>query len=148
MSWFSNLFGGCQAEQTYIANLKSEIADRIAYEKNLEAEIEQLKVALDQPLPLPEVTYEQPQHFPNYHTLLNWLYEDRTDRETYVENTFDCEDFAMRLQKEALEDGWIISIQLDNVAHHALNNAFLPSENKIYFIEPQNDGLWLVGAMD
>ena len=148
MGWFSSLFSNCATEKKYIADLKNELADRVAYEKNLETEIEMLKVALDQPLPQPEIVYEQPQHFPNYHTLLNWLYEDRTDRETYVENTFDCEDFAMRLQKEALEDGWIVSIQLDTEKHHALNNAFVPNENKIYFIEPQNDGLWLVGVMD
>jgi len=146
MSLLSSNF--CKGEQIYIKGLKEEIAAHREYESQLNLELMSLKGLLGSQSSDPTVVYEQPQHPPNYDTLIKWLYSDRTDRETYVKDTFDCEDFAMRLQKEALEDGLILSIQLDMVAHHAINNAFVPKENKIYFVEPQNDGIWLVGALD
>jgi len=84
--------------------------------------------------------------------LKTWLNNDRTNYETYITDVFDCEDFAIRLQKEASIDGYLLSCQLifdeNNKPYHVINAAYITTENKIIFIEPQNDKEWYISNMD
>lgn len=76
-------------------------------------------------------------------------------------NTFDCEDYAIKLQERALRDGYLMSfeviypteynalfkqgrIQDDTI--HAVNLVII--ENKVYYIEPQNHEIVFVAYLD
>ncbi len=79
-----------------------------------------------------------------------WLLINQVDMLYYNEPSFDCEDFALLLQRDALKDGYIISCQYNyyNNSYHIINTAFIPNENKIYCIEPQTDNIYMLCFMD
>jgi hypothetical protein len=45
-------------------------------------------------------------HFANLSTLNTWLSQDPTDQNTYVENDYDCDDFAMALMLAAFKSNY------------------------------------------
>jgi hypothetical protein len=88
---------------------------------------------------------EVARQFKSLSELQSWLAEDDTDSYAYIPVEFDCEDFAMMLQRNSLNDGYIISVELvdtnwDGYIDHAMNTAIIG--NSIYLIEPQTDGVW------
>jgi hypothetical protein len=92
-----------------------------------------------------EYVYRDLRQFNSVSELKGWLAKDNTDSMQYVTTTFDCEDFAMMLQKHAAEDGYILSMQLvdtdgNGLIDHAINTAVVG--NIIYAIEPQTDYVW------
>ena len=104
-----------------------------------------------------EVIVEKPvelREFASLKELKEWLRSDNTDRVhlifgnegTRVNPDFDCDDYAYTLQKAAEKDGYLISIQVDTMKRHGLNNTFIG--NDIYFIEPQTDKVWLAYYRD
>jgi len=70
-----------------------------------------------------------------------------TDVSTYKDPRYNkCDDYAYELQQAAMRDGYLISIELDEINNHALNLVFIG--NDIYFIEPQTDKIWLECSRD
>jgi hypothetical protein len=91
-------------------------------------------------------------YFDSKQELQNWLLLDQTDSLWYNDKTFDCEDFALLLQRNAFKDGYIISCQYQyndkECYYHILNVAYIPNDNCIYIIEPQTDNIWKLCNID
>lgn len=87
-------------------------------------------------------------YFKSHSELVLWLARDDTDSYEYVPDTFDCDDFALTLQKHALEDGYIVSCEYieHNGDAHMLNTAVIG--NKVYKIYPQTDEACLYYYLD
>jgi len=86
-----------------------------------------------------------PVHFSTLRDLRIWLANDDTDSNpehlTQGEEP-DCDDYALTLQKHALQDGYIVSLRFvdtkgDGSLDHAMNTAVIG--NYVYSIEPQTD---------
>jgi hypothetical protein len=89
--------------------------------------------------------------FESEEELVAWLHADQTDELPYIQDLFECENFARTLIKHAMEDGYYLSFQvLKNYTRpdtkefiegpHAINSAIV--SNYIYFIDPQTDEFW------
>jgi hypothetical protein len=111
--------------------------------------VEYVEVAKEVPLELREFESEE--------ELTEWLHADRTDGLPYIKDLFECENFSRTLMRHALEDGYYMSFQvLKNYTRpdtkefikgpHAINSAIIG--NYIYFIDPQNDELWIAYMME
>jgi len=91
--------------------------------------------------------------FVSLQKLVDWLEQDDTDSTLYFTGTvdfsnnpsskYDCDDFAYRLQKSALAEGYLMSTEIivKKGAQHMINSTSIG--NNIYFIEPQTDEVWL-----
>lgn len=123
-----------------------------------------------------EVIKEVPRElreFESLDELKGWLETDETDKhhvmrlviEPGMSGTFNigdcCEDYAMRLQESALDDGYIMSVstiwwneynalftqkQCHYGEKHALNLTIIG--NRVWYIEPQNDEIQFAGDLD
>jgi hypothetical protein len=92
-----------------------------------------------------------PVQFSSLHELKDWLAEDNTDIygggvEHLSPGALDCDDYALTLQKHALEDGYLISVRFEFENEHACNTAIIG--NDVYRIEPQNDTVKQIGCLD
>ena len=87
-------------------------------------------------------------HFINHQELYWWVFTSYEDDTPYVENEYDCEDFAMEFQRQALEDGYIVSVSYNENYTHAFNTAIIPSENRVYRIEPRAKYITVVCGLD
>jgi hypothetical protein len=83
-------------------------------------------------------------HFDSLWELEKWLAEDDTNYnpEHLTTGALDCDDYALTLQKHALQDGHILSVHLfdsdgDGSFDHMANIAVIG--NDVYQIEPQGD---------
>lgn len=91
--------------------------------------------------------------FVSLQKLVDWLEQDDTDSTLYFTGTvdfsaslgskYDCDDFAYRLQRSALAEGYLMSTEIivKKGAQHMINSTSIG--NNIYFIEPQTDEVWL-----
>ena len=98
-----------------------------------------------------EVVKEVPRqlnYFASLEELQDWLKKDETDTPIASYPNSDCDDYAYELQQRALKDGFIISTELDwkKSEYHMLNSALIGKD--IYFIEPQDDTVWLHTSRD
>ncbi len=93
--------------------------------------------------------------FASLEELEEWLANDNTDALRLIfgdkegmrkDTNFDCDDYALGLQKAAEKDGFRLSVQIDTRKQHALNSAFIG--NNVYFIEPQTDEVWFEAYRD
>jgi len=98
-----------------------------------------------------------PREFQSLDELKSWLAEDNTNaihlisgeyawEGTWVDPDYDCDDYATTLMRNALEDGYLVSTQISVFTQHMLNSTIIG--NRIYFIEPQTDEVWLSGYRD
>ena len=89
-------------------------------------------------------------YFESYRELKEFVARDDTEQCTYVRNKFDCEDFAMRFQRNALKEGKITNCQwvYRNGEKHCLISVFIPKENMCYHVEPQWDLIFKVETLD
>jgi hypothetical protein len=94
-----------------------------------------------------------PVHFSTLWELRTWLAQDDTDTnpEHLTPGDLDCDDYALTLQKHALQDGYIVSARLvdsdeDGLLDHAMNTAVIG--NKVYSIEPQTDAVTYLCSLD
>jgi hypothetical protein len=90
-----------------------------------------------------------PREFGSVNELRAWLAQDDTDSTLYIfgagcMSDYDCDDYAVALVNNALADGYAVSLQVEG--NHMLNSTIIG--NDIYFIEPQNDEVWLWGHRD
>ncbi len=95
--------------------------------------------------------YKELRHFDNLTELKDWLardivfsiYFNEVDKETgKIIDKFDCDDFAYALQERAAKDGYFISTEIIGSGYnlHMLNSVTI--DNKVYFIEPQDNTVW------
>ena len=121
--------GYCQKQlwdiEEVLANLKAEF--------NVQAlELELVQKGLEEEQAQPnDVRY-----FESLDEFKDWLAEDKTDTRCYSED-FNCLDFALMLQSNALEDGYLISLESPPIANHWLNSVYIG--DSIYLVEPQRD---------
>jgi hypothetical protein len=94
-----------------------------------------------------------PVQFNSLSELEGWLAEDTTDIhgggvEHLSPGALDCDDYALTLQKHALEDGYLISVRFEfgGEEGHACNTAVIG--NDVYRIEPQDDTVKQIGCLD
>jgi len=71
---------------------------------------------------------------------------DWTNFKLYQAQTHDCDDFAREFQREALQAGYLVNVQLTNNGAHMQNLAII--QNEMYLIEPQTDVFWKYGSLD
>jgi hypothetical protein len=70
----------------------------------------------------------------------NALAIDDTNRQTYVNEKFDCDDFAYRLMGQlCVPETSDLAFGIVWTDVHALN-LFIDNQKKIWFVEPQSDG--------
>ena len=98
-----------------------------------------------------EVVREVPRqlkYFASLEGLKGWLEQDTTDSLIPSYPGFDCDDYAYKLQQRAVKDGYIISTELvwKDGQYHMLNSALIGKD--IYFVEPQDDTVWLHTSRD
>jgi len=84
-----------------------------------------------------------PKEFKSLDELKAWLAQDDTDNTLYIFGdgclaNYDCDDYAVALERNALRDGYSVSLQIGH--KHMLNSTIIG--DKIYFIEPQSDEVW------
>jgi hypothetical protein len=109
-------------------------------------------------------------HFQNIDELERWLgnigvidiHFNVVDEKTGQHiGKFDCEDYAVRLQTEALRDGYLMSFEvihpmeynalfkqkrIPNNDIHAINSVI--TGNELYYIEPQTHEIVFVACLD
>jgi hypothetical protein len=84
-------------------------------------------------------------NFSSIEELKLFLAEDKTDEHEYISDEFDCDDFALMLQRHALEKGYIMNCQTLFTAH-VLNMVII--DNEIYYIEPMTDEIIFLTHVD
>jgi len=110
------------------------------FDSSLKQENEQLKIENDN---IRREKIKIPHNFESIEEFVEFINQSEVDKREYVKTTYDCDDFATDLQKEALEwkDGRIINLQyvtMENGSAHMLNTVVIG--NSVYQIEPQTDG--------
>ncbi len=125
-----------QPETSYV-----EVPDLASKEIIVEKLVEKL---VEKPMELRE--------FVSLQKLVDWLEQDDTDSTLYFTGTvdfsaslgsnYDCDDFAYRLQKSTLAEGYLMSTEIivKKGKQHMINSTSIG--NNIYFIEPQTDEVW------
>ena len=91
------------------------------------------------------LTPRELRNFSSIEELKLFLAEDNTNEHEYIESEFDCDDFALMLQHNALEKGYIMNCQTLFTAH-ALNMVII--DNEIYYIEPTTDEIIFLTHVD
>ena len=126
----------------YISN-RTGYTDSIEYEPFIVQKEIIVEKLIEKPIELRE--------FVSLQELVDWLEQDETDTTLYFtarmdlsnpDSKYDCDDFAYRLQKNALVEGYLMSTEiiLKEKEHHMINSTSIG--NDIYFIEPQTDEVW------
>jgi len=102
-----------------------------------------------------EVIVEKPielHEFTSLEELKAWLAEDDTNEYVHLvagedgvcrqSDKYDCDDYALQLQRRAAESGFLISVTIieKRGRSHMINLACIG--NDIYYIEPQTDQVW------
>jgi len=108
-----------------------------------------------------EVTVEKPikqREFVSLEELKKWLAERSVTKNIFFfvtpdgtqasSNKYDCDDYALDLQKRALEDGYLLSTSIIEKQGqlHMINLATIG--NAVYYIEPQTDEVWFYANRD
>ena len=108
-----------------------------------------------------EIIVEKPieqSEFSSKEELEKWLAEDDTEGNVYffvrADGTevssakYDCDDYAVDLQKRALKDGYLMSASVVEKEDqlHMIN--LVTIGNDVYYIEPQTDEVWFYSHLD
>ena len=109
-----------------------------------------------------EVMAEEPielREFASLEELKAWLAEDDTDECVHLvvgedgvsrllDVKYDCDDYAIRLQRQAARSGFLMSVAIieEQGKPHMINLACI--SNDIYYIEPQTDEVWFYCRTD
>ena len=72
---------------------------------------------------------------------IRFLAQDQTDKEKYVSEIYDCDDFSFRLMGMVSQPGWSdIPLFIGWSRTHGYN-IFIDTDRIVWFIEPQTDKL-------
>ena len=100
-------------------------------------------------------------YFDTVEELRLWLAEDDTNEWIFIDlsanqsigaatgiDVYDCDDYALQLQRRALASGYVMSAVIveRNGSDHMINSCII--DRKIYYIEPQTDEIWLYSSLD
>jgi hypothetical protein len=143
---------------------QQEIEDWKSYAQGVSAQVIYVPEIHEQTT-VKEVTVDKPvvvnnawREFESPAVLMSWTKDHLTTLWISGNQVADCDDYASRLQLEALKDGYILSVQLvlngmvngKNVSNylgsHMGNLAMIG--NEIYFIEPQPEYFRIVYVCD
>jgi len=141
------------------------VTDVVIVEKPVIREVEVIKEVVEKEIEyrdiVKEVTIEKPieqSEFSSKEELEKWLAEDNTEKNVYffvrADGTevssakYDCDDYALDLQKRALKDGYLMSASVVEKGDqlHMINLATIG--NDVYYIEPQTDEVWFYANRD
>lgn len=71
--------------------------------------------------------------------IVSFLVRDKTNRQEYVAEAYDCDDFAYRLMGQITVPGWSdLAFGLIWTDKHALN-CYVDEDRQLHFVEPQSD---------
>jgi len=90
-------------------------------------------------------TPKELRNFSSVEELELFLAEDKTNEQEYINSDFDCDDFALMLQRNALEKGYIMNCQT-LFTTHVLNMVII--DNEIYYVEPMTDEIIFLTHVD
>ena len=108
-----------------------------------------------------EAVVEEPielREFTSLEELKSWLAEDDTNECVHLvagedgvcplDVKYDCDDYALQLQRQAARDGFLMSVTIieERGKPHMINLACIG--NDICYIEPQTDEVWFYCHMD
>ncbi|MFC1990060.1 response regulator [Chloroflexota bacterium] len=135
------------------------VTDVVIVEKEVVREVEITKEVVKKEIEyrdiVKEVTVEKPikqSEFASLEELKKWLAEKSVTKSIFFfvipdgtqasSNKYDCDDYALDLQKRALEDGYLMSASIieKQGQQHMIN--LVTIGNDIYYIEPQTDEVW------
>lgn len=80
-------------------------------------------------------------HDPTYSEVMTFIRDDKTERKTYVEDTFTCTHYSLAVNNNSEKNGIrcaIVTVKLSGGEGHALV-AFNTTDKGLLFIEPQSD---------
>ena len=92
------------------------------------------------------IAYREPQHFDSMAELMWWI--DKTPIIIPAYPDADCDNWAMTLQRKALKDGFIMSIDVigQREATHMVDSVIV--DGNVYYIEPQDHSVRLRCPLD
>jgi hypothetical protein len=108
-----------------------------------------------------EIIVEKPieqREFSSKEELDKWLAEDDEEKSVYFfvradgtegsSDKYDCDDYALEMQRRASKDGYLMSATIIEKEDqlHMINLATIG--NNVYYIEPQTDKVWLYCNLD
>ena len=72
----------------------------------------------------------------------------RTDGTEQSSDEYDCDDYALELQRRASKDGYLMSVTIieKDDQPHMIN--LVTIGNDVYYIEPQTDEVWFYIYLD
>jgi DNA-binding response OmpR family regulator len=135
------------------------VIDVVIVEKEVVHEVEVTKEVVKKEIEYRDivrnVVVEKPikqREFASLEELKKWLAEKSVTKSIFFfvtsngtqasSNKYDCDDYALDLQKRALEDGYLMSASVIEKQGqlHMINLATIG--NDVYYIEPQTDEVW------
>ena len=138
----ANHLAGIANEQVKLSNQQIEQAN---------TNIGQLQQELDEAEKSVAYWWERahPKEFKSVDELKAWLAQDATNNTLHIFgdgciSNYDCDDYAVALVRNALLDGYLVSLQIEDT--HVTNSTIIG--NEIYYIEPQTDEVWFWGHRD
>ncbi|MFC2041100.1 PleD family two-component system response regulator [Chloroflexota bacterium] len=141
------------------------VTDVVIVEKEVVREAEVTKEVVKKEIEyrdiVKEVTVEKPikqSEFASLEELKKWLAEKSVTKSIFFfvtpdgtqasSNKYDCDDYALDLQRRALEDGYLMSASIIEKQGqlHMINLATIG--NEVYYIEPQTNEVWFYTYRD
>ena len=161
---FAFFLGGYIGQEVY--EPKVIVEEKIEY---VEKPIKELIVQVEErivevPVEVPVEVSQKLRDFESTEELEAWLEENYIDQAVMLYASgkkFDCDDYALRLIKDADKDGYRMFLQViyhpyrkpltgevasRKGANHAVCSVIIG--NNVYFIEPQTDEYWLAAEVD
>jgi len=144
------------------------VTDVVTVEKETEPEVqvtaittEVVRTEIEYRDIVKNVIVEKPieqREFASLEELKKWLADKSATKSVFIfvtpegtqvsSNKYDCDDYALELQKRALEDGFLMSATIIEKGDqlHMINLAVIG--NDVYYIEPQTDEVWFYAYRD
>ncbi len=121
----------------YISELQKDLNNTIKEKDNISDLYQEEKTRMK---------WDYMKNFYTVEELEKFLESDKTNENKFVEETFDCDDYAVMLQNNAAKVGYKMSFQIEfgEEESHMMNLVIIETPRKrIAFIEPQNDKIYL-----
>lgn len=151
--WYDNTIDSRATTETYsvsvcdyndLVNRYNALAD--AYNTEIYKDVPS-EIVVVESAPIVE-TINTARCFDTRNELIEWLALDDTDKQEYVKYYYNCQHFSRDLQRSALDDGYLINIELSDDHTHLLNSAYILTSGCMYYIEPQTDRVWLMAVLN
>lgn len=127
----------------YTENITDEKVEIVYVDRPIEVE---KIVYVDRPVAVPQSLNR---YFTDLAELNRWVKKDGTNELQYTginKYAIDCDNFAYILQANADRDGFLMSVEHDELKNHEFNTVRIG--NIVYGIEPQTDRIWKLRELD